>query len=325
MNRKRCLVTGGAGFIGSHLAEHLLELGHEVVVVDSFYGEVPCDRPKEQGPIPLIGGSTTDKQLMDAIIPEFDVVFHLAAILGVKTTMTRPVEMIESNVEGTRNVLRAAYRSGCKVVFASSSEVYGKGAPPFAEENDRVYGATAKLRWSYAVAKTLEETLCLGYGAKGLPVTILRYFNIYGPRAKEGPYAGVIPRFIRASLEGDDMPVYGDGTQTRCFTYVGDAVRATASAMDPKADQEILNVGSAHPISIGALAVMVKRLTGSPSQIVHVPFEQVYPSGFEEIPNRFPDMRKAKRLLGFSARIGLEEGLAQTIDWYRAQGGGKRS
>ncbi|WP_019120172.1 NAD-dependent epimerase/dehydratase family protein [Brevibacillus massiliensis] len=321
MNRKRCLVTGGAGFIGSHLAERLLDLGHEVAIVDNFYREALCDRPKLPGPLPLIKGSTADKQLMDAIIPEFDVVFHLAAILGVKTTMTRPVEMIEANVEGTRNVLAAAYRSGCKVVFASSSEVYGKGTPPFAEENDRVYGATAKLRWIYAVAKTLEETLCLGYGDKGLPVTILRYFNIYGPRAKEGPYAGVIPRFIRAALAGNDLLVYGDGTQTRCFTYVSDAVEATARAVDPKADQEILNVGSAHQTSIGALAVLVKRLTGSSSRIVNVPFEQVYSFGFEEIPNRFPDMRKTKRILDFSARIGLEEGLARTIDWYRARGG----
>jgi len=315
MSAKTCLVTGGAGFIGSHLAEKLAALGHKVTAVDHLrYGSY-C--PKPGSGVTFLPLDVTDAREVNKLVSRHEIVFHLAAVLGVRTTVTKPVDMIENNILGTLNILRAAHCHGSKVVFASSSEVYGKAKPPFAERGDRLYGGGDKLRWSYALEKSLEEALCLGYGMKGLPVTVLRYFNIYGPRAKEGRYGGVIPRFIRAALAGQDIPVYGDGKQTRCFTYIDDAVEATVRAMAQKTNQEIINIGSTEEISIGELACRVKRLTGTSSRIVYLPFEQVYPPGFEEIPNRYPDLGKARCLLGYNPQTCLEEGLKQTIAWHR--------
>jgi UDP-glucose 4-epimerase len=188
----------------------------------------------------------------------------------------------------------------------------------FSEDGDRLYGPTNKLRWCYAVCKTLEETLCLGYGLQGLPVTIVRYFNIYGPRAKDGPYAGMI-RFINAALQGKPIQVYGDGTQTRCFTYVSDAVEATIKAMDEGANSEIINIGSENEISIRDLAALIRTMTNSNSPITYVPFEKVYPIGFEEIPNRRPDTVNLKQLLSFEPTVSLIEGLTNTIQWFKRE------
>jgi UDP-glucose 4-epimerase len=313
----RCLITGGAGFIGSHLAEALVKKGHNVTIIDNLY----TGNHKYQEPlfkrIPFIHASILDKETMEKLISNHDVVFHLAAILGVKSTMDKSIELVETNFEGTQNILQAASKYRCKVIFASTSEVYGKGTPPFSEESNRLYGPTSKLRWCYAVCKTLEETLCLGYGLKGLPVTIVRYFNIYGPRSKEGAYAGVIPRFISAALRGDPIQVYGDGTQTRSFTYVSDAVEATIRAINDQANNEIINIGSQNEMSIGDLATIIRTISQSASPIIHVPFEQVFPNGFEEIPNRFPDTTKLKKLLSFEPTTSLTEGLSETIKWFR--------
>lgn len=312
----RCLITGGAGFIGSHLAEALVKKGHKVTILDNLYkGELGYQQHLFHH-IPFIKASILDKEIIDVLVANHDVVFHLAAILGVKSTMDKSVELMETNIDGTRNVLQSAMKYGTKVVFASTSEVYGKGTPPFAEDGDRLYGSTDKLRWCYAVSKTLEETLCLGYGLKGLPVTIVRYFNIYGPRAKDGLYAGVIPRFIKAALEGNPIEVYGDGKQTRCFTYVSDAVEATIRAMDQKVNNEIINIGSNNEINIQDLAIKIRKMTKSQSSIIQVPFNQVYPIGFEEIPNRYPDVKKLKQLLSFEATVPFKEGLSQTILWF---------
>ncbi|HZG58287.1 NAD-dependent epimerase/dehydratase family protein [Paenibacillus sp.] len=307
----KSLVTGGAGFIGSHVARRLLAEGHEVTVLDSHIGHgiVPNVR--------YVKGSVTDGALVEQLVAGHDYVFHLAARLGVKTTMSAPAEMIENNLQGTMNVLQAASKYGKKVVFASSSEVYGKGKPPFAEDDDLLYGPTRKLRWSYATAKLVEEFLCLGYGRKGLPVTVVRYFNVYGPGQKEGPYGGVVPKFIRAALAGEDIPVYGRGDQTRCFTYVDDAAEATVRALRPEADQEIINIGTDEEIPIMALARRIKLVTGSASNIVTIPHETVYPYGFEEIPRRLPRTAKMKSLLGFAPRTALTEGLVRTVQWYR--------
>lgn len=306
------LVTGGAGFIGSHLAERLLELGGEVTVLDI----------KKRDAVPgvrFVEGSITDEALTESLVAEHDHIFHMAAMLGVKTTMDQPAEMIENNLWGTRNVLASALRHQRKVVFASTSEVYGKGQPPFAESSDMLLGPTKKLRWSYATAKLLEEFLCLGYGRKGLPVTIVRYFNIYGPRQKEGPYGGVVPKFIRAAITGQDITVYGYGTQTRCFTFVSDAVQATVLALREEVDQQIINIGSEDEITIQELARMVKTVSGSASKIRNIPHETVYPHGFEEIPRRLPDTEKMRTLLGYTPQVGLVEGLRQTVEWYRSQ------
>ncbi|MBO1627283.1 NAD-dependent epimerase/dehydratase family protein [Bacillus arachidis] len=314
---KRCLITGGAGFIGSHLAEELLKRGHQVTIVDNFYKGKNKYHIELMKSIPIIPISILAKSEIYELVDQHDVVFHLAAILGVKATMEKSIELIETNFDGTRNILQAALKGKKKVIFASTSEVYGKGQPPFLEEGDRLYGSTSKIRWSYALCKTLEETLCLGYALQGLPVTIVRYFNIYGPRAKDGPYAGVIPRFVRAALQGEDILVYGDGKQTRCFTYVSDAVEATICAMDEKVNGEIINIGSENEKSIQEVAQDVQRFTNSSSKILHVPFEKVYPHGFEEIPNRKPDVTKLKEVLQFQPSVSWEQGLEKTIEWFR--------
>jgi UDP-glucose 4-epimerase len=317
--RLRCLVTGGAGFIGSHLAEELMKKGHSVTILDNFYTGNHQYHKTLTDKISCLKASVLDKELIDVLVDNHDVVFHLAAILGVKSTMDKSVELVETNIDGTRNILKAAKKYGKKVVFASTSEVYGKGMPPFAEASDRLYGSTDKLRWCYAVSKTLEETLCLGYGLQGVPVTVVRYFNIYGPRAKEGPYAGVIPRFISAALKGEPLQVYGDGTQTRCFTYISDAVEATIRAMDQQVNNQIINIGSTNEMSIIELAKVICTLANSQSSIIYKPFEEVYPMGFEEIHNRFPDTQKLKNLLSFEPKIDFREGLLETIHWFQAE------
>lgn len=319
MNKKkqRILITGGAGFIGSHLAEELVKRGYKVTILDNLYNGKQAYHQELFNQMPFLKASVIDKDLIDVLVYNHDVIFHLAAILGVKSTMDKTVELVETNFESTRNILHAAHKYGRKVIFASTSEVYGKAVPPFVEDGDRLYGATNKLRWCYAVCKTLEETLCLGYGLEGLPVTVIRYFNIYGPRAKEGPYAGVIPRFITAALRGEPIQVFGDGTQTRCFTYINDAVEATIKAADPNINNEIINIGSQNEMSIRDLAYMIRTLTNSNSPIVYVPFEKVYPVGFEEIPNRYPDLTKLRTILSFEPTVSFEEGLKETIQWFR--------
>ncbi|MGO0059401.1 NAD-dependent epimerase/dehydratase family protein [Brevibacillus fluminis] len=314
--QKRCLVTGGAGFIGSHLSDRLRELGHQVTVLDNYYRGKRSYWDQNTEGITYVEGSIVDEALIAKLVAEHDVVFHMAAILGVKTTVTRPLEMMETNLHGTMNILKHASAHGTKVIFASTSEVYGKGTPPFSEEMDRVYGAASKMRWTYAVEKTFEESICLAYGLRGLPVTVVRYFNVYGPRAKEGPYGGVVPRFIRAALEQKPLLVYGDGTQTRSFTYISDAIDATIAAMRPEANQEIINIGSTHEVTISDLALLVKSLAQSSSEIRYVPFEQIYPAGFEEIPKRVADLTKAKQMLGYDPAVPFEEGLRQTISWF---------
>jgi UDP-glucose 4-epimerase len=317
--KQRCLITGGAGFIGSHLAEELVKRGHKVTILDNLYkGEHGYHRNLFQH-IPFINASILEKNVIEELVANHDVVFHLAAILGVKSTMDKSVELIETNMDGTRNILQAAKKYDRKVVFASTSEVYGKATPPFSEDGDRLYGSTDKLRWCYAISKTLDETLCLGYGLQGMAVTIVRYFNIYGPRAKDGPYAGVIPRFISSALQGKPIQVYGDGTQTRCFTYVSDAVEATIKAMDKRANSEIINIGSQDEISIQDLATFIHTMTNSQSPIINVPFDKVYPIGFEEIPNRVPDTTKLKELLSYEPTVSFTEGLTQTIQWFKKE------
>jgi UDP-glucose 4-epimerase len=308
-----CLITGGGGFIGLHLAKKLKEYGYKVTILDVNHVETSdCEGMQ------FIKGSVLDESLLQRIVPLYSYVFHLAALLGVRRSMTGTVNMIHNNVIGTMNVLKASLHTKSKVIFASTSEVFGKAEPPFTENGDLVFGTPTKLRWSYAIAKSLEESLCLGYGLQGLPVSIVRYFNVYGPRQKEGLYGGVIPRFIKAALDGKEIPVYGNGLQTRSFTYVGDAVELTIrTAFEPKAEQQIVNIGAENEISVLQLAKKIKCLAQSSSPIVHVPFEQVYPEGFEEIPRRRPSTAKSADLLGFKAETSLDQGLTATIHWYK--------
>jgi UDP-glucose 4-epimerase len=307
----RCLVTGGAGFIGSHLAIRLSQEGHQVTVLDKSGAPAPLPG------IAFVEGDVRDAQLVRALVGNHDCVYHMAALLGVRRTLEDPAGMLENNLAGTLNVLKAAWTERKKVLFASTSEAYGKGTPPFLENMDLVFGPTQKLRWSYAVCKTVEEYLCLGYGKKGLPVTIVRYFNIYGPRQTSSMYGGVVAKFIKAALVGQDIPVYGDGSQTRSFTYIADAVEGTIAAMQQEADQEVVNIGTQNEMTIMELAVQIKRLAGSSSNIVKVPYHEVFPQGFEEISRRVPGMDKAKKLLGFAPQVCLEDGLRETIEWFR--------
>ncbi|WP_110927971.1 NAD-dependent epimerase/dehydratase family protein [Bacillus massiliglaciei] len=316
----KVLVTGGAGFIGSHLAESLLQKGHQVIVLDDFstgkHGFL--NQLKKNPDFTLLSGSVNDREIVDQAMKDCDAIYHMAAVLGVKNTVDNPLKVIESNIDGTRNILEAAYPKGVKVIFASTSEVYGKNPNlPFKEDDDRVLGATSTNRWCYATAKALDEHLCLAYAEKGLPVTIVRYFNTYGPRQTSSEYGGVVSRFIKAALNGDPIQVYGDGSQTRCFTFVRDAVSGTVKALDSNVNGLIFNIGTEYSITIEELAAMIKRLSKSSSPIIKVPYSEAYGPGYEDMKARKPDLTRSKSILGYHPTTSLENGLLETIEWYR--------
>ncbi len=322
----RALVTGGAGFIGSHLTEALLAAGHEVAVLDDLStGRLENLAAVDGEPgLTVTVGTIRDEPLVRKLVSSADVVFHLAAAVGVRLILERPVETIETNVVGTEVVLRAAAAAGARVLIASTSEVYGKSARvPLAEDDDRVLGPTTKSRWSYACAKAMDEFLALAYHrARRLPVVIARFFNTIGPR-QTGRYGMVVPRFVRQALDGAPITVYGDGQQSRCFTDVEDAVRATvALALAPAAVGEVFNVGTGHEITIGALAERVRALVGSASPIRAVPYEEAYQPGFEDLRRRVPDVRKIRDAIGFEPRVALDESLRRVIHHLRATGRG---
>lgn len=314
-------MTGGAGFIGSHLTEALLADGHHVSVIDDLStGRV--ENLAAAGPSARLTTHWTsileDDRLQD-LIDEVDVVYHLAAAVGVRLILEKPVETIETNIVGTDRVLRCAAKGQKKVLIASTSEVYGKNEnTPLKEDDDGVLGPTSKSRWSYACAKAIDEFLGLAYvKSRGLPVAIVRYFNTIGPR-QTGRYGMVVPRFVQQALAGRPITVYGDGNQTRSFTDVVDAVGATlAVSRHPAAIGEVFNVGSGHEITINRLAAIVKEMTASRSEIVHVPYAQAYESGFEDPQKRVPDVTKLRTVIGYSAGIELHASLQRVIDFYR--------
>ncbi|MEH7380607.1 NAD-dependent epimerase/dehydratase family protein [Bacillus sp. JJ1533] len=318
----KVLVTGGAGFIGSHLVERLIENGHDVICLDdlstgkeSFLNNV-MNHPK----FTFMNGSGLDRSLLNELIENCEVVFHLAAVLGVKNTVENPLKVIEGNIDVTRNILELAFPRKVKVIFSSTSEVYGKNHMlPFCEESNRVLGPTTTHRWCYATAKALDEHMCFAYAEKGLPVTVLRYFNTYGPRATSTQYGGVVPKFIRAALKGEPITVYGDGKQTRCFTFVDDTVKGTLLSMDAKCNNEAFNIGSNQLISINELAEKVKELTHSNSPIVHIPYDLAYGTGYEDTLNRTPDLTKSKKILKYEHTVLLDEGLKTTIEWFKRE------
>jgi nucleoside-diphosphate-sugar epimerase len=320
----RALVTGGAGFIGSHLAEALLQAGHEVVVLDDLstgrLGNLAAvkDHPR----LEVTEGSVTDETLVRKLMAGAGVVYHLAAAVGVRLILDRPVGTIETNIVGTETVLRAAREERPRVVLASTSEVYGKNdRVPLSEDDDRVLGPTTKSRWSYACSKAIDEFLGLAYQHEyGVPVTIVRFFNTIGPR-QTGRYGMVVPRFVRQALDGGPITVYGDGRQSRCFTDVEDTVRATiALALAPAAVGEVFNVGTTHELTIQTLAEHVRALVGSDAPIVQVPYDEAYQPGFEDLRRRVPDIRKAERVGGYRPRVSLDETLRRVIDHLRSTG-----
>ncbi|MBE41448.1 MAG: nucleoside-diphosphate sugar epimerase, partial [Acidobacteria bacterium] len=295
----RALITGGAGFIGSHLAEALLDAGHEVEVVDDLStGSMEnIEHLKNRRGFQYVIDSVTNEDLLAEQTDRCDVVFHLAAAVGVKLIVERPVHTIETNVHGTEVVLTQANKNSQKkklVIVASTSEVYGKSTEiPFREDADLRLGATWKHRWAYACSKALDEFLALAYWKeKKLPVIVVRLFNTVGPR-QTGQYGMVVPNFVKQALAGQPITVFGDGSQSRSFTYVGDVVDALMRLVDePKAVGEVFNVGNGQEISILGLAEKIKEMTGSQSEIVKVPYDQAYGAGFEDMPRRVPDIPK---------------------------------
>ena len=318
----RTLITGGAGFIGSHLAETLLAHGHTVMAVDNLStGQYANVEPLAANPrFQFVYETVTNETVMDRLVSECDVVFHLAAAVGVELIVKDPVHTIETNLDGTDVALRLARRYRKKILIASTSEVYGKNAAvPFHEDSDRVMGPTTKSRWSYAESKAIDEFLALAYHKQfDLPVIICRFFNTVGPR-QTGTYGMVIPRFVKWALAGEPIRVYGSGDQSRCFCNVKDTVRAVvALAAEPKAVGEIYNVGSQEEISIVDLARRVIARTGSRSELVFVPYDQAYEKGFEDMSRRVPSTDKIKAAIGWQPTISLDQTLDEVATYFRA-------
>jgi UDP-glucose 4-epimerase len=317
----RYLITGGAGFIGSHLSEALLERGDEVFVLDDLStGSVENIRHLKSNPrFHYVFDSIANKQLLAEMVDEADLIFHLAAAVGVKLIVESPVRTIETNVHGTQFVLDAASKKKKLVFNASTSEVYGKSDKvPFDEDADLVLGPTSKGRWSYAASKMLDEFLALSYWKeRKQPVVIARFFNTVGPR-QTGRYGMVLPNFVRQSLAGEPITVFGDGKQSRCFCHVKDSVEAVLRLVaTPAAIGEVVNVGNTHEISIENLAQLVKQRTGSNSPIVYIPYDQAYEPGFEDMPRRVPALGKLKKLTGFVPATTLNEIVDSVIAYFR--------
>jgi len=317
----RVLVTGGAGYIGSHLVDALIKRGDEALVIDNLStGKIENVRHLLGHPaFHFINDSILNEPLLERFVPSMDLIFHLAAAVGVRNILQDPLAAINTNVRGTEVVLGLAFKYWKRLVLASSSEIYGKaGHVPFREDDDRVLGSSAVARWSYSMSKAIDEHFAFAYAAKGLPVSILRYFNSYGPRLDERGYGSVVANFTRQALRGEPITVLGDGKQTRCFTYIEDTVAGTLLAGEVKeAIGEAFNIGSPTETRILDLARLVKRLTRSKSPIEFQPYEAYYGEGFEDTRRRVPSGEKAKRLLGFTPRVDLEAGLKKTIVWCR--------
>jgi UDP-glucose 4-epimerase len=317
----RALITGGAGFVGSHLAELLLDEGHEVFVLDNLStGSIENIIHLKQHPrFHYTIDSVANEPVLAEVIDQSDVVFHLAAAVGVRLIVEQPVHTIETNVHGTEVVLKHANKKKKLVLIASTSEVYGKNtAVPFSEDADLVLGPTLKHRWAYACSKAIDEFLALAYWKeKKLPVIIARLFNTVGPR-QTGQYGMVIPNFVRQALAGQPITVFGDGTQSRSFTFVGDVVGALARlVLEPAAVGQVFNVGNSQEVSILELAERVRAITGSKSPIVTIPYDQAYESGFEDMPRRVPDTSRLRALIGFEPKVQLDEILERVVAYFR--------
>ncbi len=319
----RTLITGGAGFIGSHLARALLDAGHDVFVVDDLStGSIDNIEPLKPHPrFDYAIDTITNDATLSEHVDRCDVVYHLAAAVGVQLIVEAPVRTIETNVAGTEVVLKHAAKKRKLVVIASTSEVYGKStAIPFRETADLVLGATQQHRWAYACSKAIDEFLALAYWKeRRLPVIVLRLFNTVGP-GQTGRYGMVVPNFVRQALAGEPITVFGPGTQSRSFSYVGDVVRGMMALVDePQAVGEVFNLGNEREITIRDLAELVRTVAGSDSDIVTVPYDKAYESGFEDMPRRVPDLTKIRNLIGYEPRVQLPEVLALVIDHHRSR------
>jgi UDP-glucose 4-epimerase len=320
------LITGGAGFIGSHLADYLIEQGHSVTAYDNLStGRVEnIAHLRDHERFELAIGNVLDYHTLEQHVIQSDRIVHLAAAVGVKLIMEQPVETIVTNVQGTENVLKLANYHDTKALVASTSEVYGKSMDKdidideLNEDSDWTLGPTTKRRWAYACSKAMDEFLARAYfDEKGLPVVVARFFNTVGPR-QMGQYGMVIPNFVQQALKDEPIRVFGDGEQTRCFTYVGDAVRAIVDLLDaPDAEGEIVNIGSNEEVSINQLAERVRQLSGSASEITHIPYEEVYGPGFEDMQRRTPDISKLQRITGYTPSYATDDILEAVIHYFR--------
>lgn len=318
----KCLITGAAGFIGSHLAEQLLSKNNnEVWAIDDFSTGSKenisdfLNNPKFH----FSQASILDENLLGKLVDNCEVIYHLAAAVGVKYVMDNVIKSITINIEGTENVLKTASKHGKKVLITSSSEIYGKNEKyPFREDADRILGPPTKLRWSYSSSKAIDEFLSIAYHKeKNLPIVIVRLFNVAGPR-QTGAYGMVIPRFVNQALGNKPITVYGDGSQIRGFVHVKDVVGALISLMESNnTDGEIFNLGSPKAVTIIELAGLVKKLTGSKSEIECVPYEEVYDEGFEDLKYRVPDISKVSETIGFKPTKSLEDIIKDVITYYR--------
>jgi UDP-glucose 4-epimerase len=319
----RLLITGGAGFVGSHLAEALLARGDEVYALDNLStGSIEnIAHLKSHPKFHYTIDSVMNEPVLAELVDRSDVVVHLAAAVGVKLIVEAPVHTIETNVHGTEVVLKLAAKKKKLVLIASTSEVYGKSADvPFHEDADLVLGPSHKHRWAYACSKLLDEFLALAYWKeRKLPVIIVRLFNTVGPR-QTGQYGMVVPNFVRQALAGQPITVFGDGQQSRSFTYVGDVVRAMVALIDePRAVGQVFNIGNGYEITIGDLAERIRALAGSQSEIVRIPYDQAYEAGFEDMPRRVPDISKIKALVAYAPTVELDEILTRVIEHFRRQ------
>lgn len=320
MNHMKILVTGGAGYIGSHLVDALMADGHAVSVVDNLStGKISnIQHLLGHERFHFVNDTIMNETSMDRLITEADQVYHLAAVVGVKYLVDDPLHGIHTNIRGTEIVLEKAYKYWKRTVIASSSEVYGKSPNiPWSEQDDCLLGPTTASRWSYALSKAIDEHCALALASRGFPVTVVRYFNSYGPRLDPNGYGSVIARFVSQARRGQPITVFDNGQQTRCFTYVDDTVRGTILAGTvPGAVGKVFNIGANCETTIIDLAHMIRQLVGSESEIVQVPYQSVFGENFEETRRRVPDIRRSVKILGFRAETSLEEGLRKTIAWF---------
>jgi UDP-glucose 4-epimerase len=324
----RILITGGAGFIGSHLAEALLGGGHEVFALDDLStGSIDnIVHLKGRPGFHYTIDSVFNEPLVAEMVDRADVIFHMAAAVGVKLIVEKPVHTIETNVHGTEVILKHAAKKKKLVFIASTSEVYGKSVQvPFREDSDLVMGATTRHRWAYACSKALDEFLALAYWKEQRqPVIVMRFFNTVGPR-QTGQYGMVVPTFVRQALQNEPITVFGDGTQQRSFTYVGDVVDALLKLMvTPSAVGQVYNVGNTEEVTIRGLAERIKAQTGSRSEIVLIPYDQAYEAGFEDMPRRVPDLTKIHQAIGYVPKVKLDEIIERVVEDKRAFAGTNR-
>jgi UDP-glucose 4-epimerase len=317
----RVLISGGAGFLGSHLSDAFIAQGDEVFVLDT--GSIAKVRHLlDQPRFHYIHDTIFNVDLLDGLAAKVDLIYHLAAVVGVEYYVADPYETLNVNVNGTQNVLKAAYKYNRKVVFSSTSEVYGRNPKvPWREDDDRVLGATMIDRWCYSTSKAVGEHFCFAYHKLGLPVTVVRYFNVYGPRLDRVDVGRLFTIFMGQLLRGADLTVIGDGSQTRCFTFVSDAVAATVGAgLKSAADGHAINIGIEVETSVLEFAELMLELYGArKSKIKFVTQEEVYGKSYEDIPRRVPDITKMRQLLGVEPRVPLREGVALTMEWFRRE------